>query len=308
MLASSLLFVMGIQSNVVQREQLTFLFAYQTGTIESTTFESMRKCETLEELEPVLVKLGLTAKSDHKGLVFIFPSNDKIDNYIAQKKKVMDFFLAEGVGRRSETWNKVTTGSQLPKFCFDYLNSSVMTSYNTRLTPQSPILPQLSCKIVFSSSDKEVSIDVSMRSPISKASTEKMRGIAPMEGDIAKSEKNFPATLEEAVAQYPFVTFTLSGLTMKCWGVPLYNSKAAATYENYFKDLRMRSEESEEKLRSLYREFLSQLSKQDSLWSELNELKGKKGSSISKELSNLILPLMVDEKRFLNEKEALAFL
>ena len=290
--------------------QNVFVISYQEKTLEKETVEKLRLCETPAQLTPILRSIGYESKQYDKDTTFIFSKNTKLDNYIFEKEKLMDYFVQEGVGRTSKPLEKITTISELPQFWQDEVNVSTKTSSNTSVKKNAPIIPVLYCKITLKFGEKEVSTSISMERMIPKTLLANMQGLASVEGGVTREDKRLPATLEEAVGQFPYVSFTLNGLITKTWGHPISNSQAAQILEAYFKELRLRSETSEEKLRRIYREFFKKLEGQDPMWKELNDLNGRPAKSMSKEISKMVENNLFGDssKRFLDDKDIRSFL
>ena len=132
---------------------------------------------------------------------------------------------------------------------------------------------------------------------------------AAVEGGVQPSEKHFPATMEEGVREYPYVSFTLNGLQLMTWGSPFYNSSAAKVYEDYFHELRVRTEDAEKRLGQLHRDYMAAIGRSEPLWKELSDCKGKKLSDSSSELRQLVRDLIgASSKAFGNDDQMTAFL
>ncbi|MEI8282749.1 MAG: hypothetical protein WCG75_10125, partial [Armatimonadota bacterium] len=200
------------------------------------------------------------------------------------KKELMGVFLQEEAGATLKPLERSTPAGSIPQYWFDQLSSSVMTSSNTRLTKANPVLLQLSCELVLATDDKEVSVRLNLARIPSTTLLGKLKGSAAVEGGVLPSEKAFPVSLEEAVRNYPYVSFTLSGLTIKAWGKPIQNSAAAKIYEEYFKGLKERTEDAEKRLGQIHRDFMAELGQSNPLWKELSACKDTKFSGASKEL------------------------
>lgn len=196
----------------------------------------------------------------------------------------MDLFVQEEAGASSKPLERPTPAGNIPQYWFDQLSSTVMTSSNTRLTKTNPVLLQLSCELVLATDDKEVSVRLNLARMPSTTLLGKLRGSAAVEGGVLPNEKAFPVSIEEAIRNYPYVSFTLSGLTIKAWGKPIQNSAAAKIYEEYFKGLKERTEEAEKRLGQIHRDFMADLGQSNPLWKELSASKDTKFSSASKEL------------------------
>jgi hypothetical protein len=291
-------------------QTMSFVLAYQSGALDQKGIERLRQCQTFEQVRPSLQTLGLEAQLFEKETAFLFPSLEKLDNYIVQKRKVMDFYLSENAGARSKPWDHVVLSGALPEFCFNIYKSTLTTSFNTKPSKNNPIIPNLACKLNFVDGERDITVAISMNREVSKGLSEKIRGLAPTEGGVKPEERDLPKTLDEGIAKNPFVGYTLNGLTLSTWGKPVVNSKASRLVENYFKQLRIRTETSEEKLRSMYRDFLGQLAGQDKLWKELSTLKDRPGSAMSDELRTLVYQAVMDggQAGFATPKSVMDFL
>ena len=275
---------LALSSGLQQSPNVTFVLACQKDSIDSKSLDGLKQCQTLEQIQLSLQALHLEAQALDKETVFIFPNLSKLDDYIKQKRKVMDFYITQEVGSRSKPWDKVIASGSLPDYCYEIYKSTLLTSFNTRPSKFNPILPKLSCKVNFVLEEQDVTISIPMDRDVPTSIADKIRSLAPTEGGVLAKEKDLPKTLDEGIAKNPFVGYTLNGLTLNTWGKPVVNSKASTLLESYFKILRKRTEVSEEKLRALYRDFLSELARQDDLWKELSSLKDQTGAVMSDEL------------------------
>ena len=292
----------------------SFIFAYQDKTVEHKTIEALKKCQVPSQLATILDPFDLEAKPYDKNTTFVFSKNSKLESYITLKQKLMDYFIEVGAGMVSKPWDKVHLANELPKYWQNEVNIRTMTSSNTRVNQSAPIVPVLLCKLSLRVGDKEVSTRISLARNVPKSINTKIESQAMIEGGVSDKEKRFPATLEDAVAEFPYVSYTLNGLVTKTWGYPIANSDAAKVLEAYFKELRLRTESTEEKLRQLYREFFKKLQGQDPVWKELSDLNGKPANSMSKALFSLVETNLdaepgnlffdkVDLLRFLNQSK-----
>lgn len=292
-------------------ESQIFVIGFQRDTLKPKSLEKIRTCTKPEQLIPILSPLGYEAIQHAKGIIFIFKSSDKLDKYIAEKKKLMEFYVQAGAGERTKPWEKTFKVKQLPEFWSTELSSLTRTTVNTGVDLESPIVPQLNCRVTLKSGDNEVITEIRMQREVTTSYKEKLRSISPIEGGGVKPDNNrFPRDPDAAYAAMPFVNFTLNGFATEVWGTSMTNSKAAGVMEAYFKQLRVRTEASEEKLRSLYREFFKNIEGQDPLWKDLRSMNGRPASEMSPELQSALISNLLNNKssRFQSEQEIKSFL